>query len=62
VLRGIWDVVVELSDRLVEAVVLLENSVSEPELAVRIEKFSVKVVSDSSSVLHLTNHILNGIP
>lgn len=60
--RSIWNVVVEFSDRLVEAVVLLEDCISQPELAVGIEQFSVKVVSDSSTVLHFTDHVLDGVP
>jgi len=62
VLRRIWDVVVELSDCLVEAIVLLEDGISQPEGAVCIEQLSVKIVSDSASVLHFTNHVLNRVP
>jgi hypothetical protein len=61
-LRGIWNVVMELSNGLVEAIVLLENSISHPNLGESIEELSVEVVSDSSSVLHFANHVLDCIP
>jgi hypothetical protein len=52
----------ELSNGLVEAIVLLENSISHPNLGESIEELSVEVVSDSSSVLHFANHVLDCIP
>ena len=58
----IWDVVVELSNLLVEAIVLLEDCISKPDGAIGTEKLPVKIVSDSSTVLHFTNHVLDGIP
>jgi hypothetical protein len=61
-LSCIWDVVVELSDLLIEAIVLLEDSISEPNGAIGTEKLSIKIISDSSTILHFTNHVLNGIP
>jgi hypothetical protein len=53
---------VELSDCLVEAVVLLEDGISQPDGSVGIEELSVKIVCNSSTVLHFTNHVLDGIP
>jgi len=61
-LSCIWDVIVELSDLLVEAIVLLEDRVRQPNGAIGTEKLSVKIISDSSTILHFTNHVLDGIP
>lgn len=61
-LSCIWNVVVELSDLLIEAIVLLEDSISEPNCAIGTEKLSVKIISDSSTILHFTDHVLDGIP
>jgi hypothetical protein len=58
----IWDVVVELSNLLVEAIVLLEDGISQPDGAIGTKQLSVQVVSDSASILHFTNHVLDGIP
>lgn len=54
--------VMELSDGLVEAVVLLEYRVRQPDLAVGIEQLTVQVVGDTATVLHLAHHVLDGIP
>jgi len=62
VLLSIWDVVVELSDQLVEAIVWSEDLFLDPELSVASEHFSVKTISDLTTVLYIRNHILNGFP
>ena len=61
-LSSIWNVVVELCDLLVETIVLLEDSIGEPNCAIGTEKLSVKIVSNSTTILYFTNHVLDGIP
>lgn len=59
---AIWDLIVELSVGGVEWVVRLEDVVVEPQLTVGNEQFTIQVISDSTSVLYLSYHVLNGFP
>ena len=46
----------------VELEALNKNSLSEPHLGVGVEQALVVVVSDTTSVLHLANHVADCVP
>jgi len=62
-LRGFWDTVLVL---LVlehdEDVSWGEDLLLNPEKTVGVEELSVKTISDSSSILDITDHVLHGFP
>lgn len=62
VLDGVWDLIGELSDEVVEAVVWLEDSLLDPKVTVGNEGLSVEIISDSSTILYLADHVLHGFP
>jgi hypothetical protein len=62
VLSGIWNVVVEVGNQLVEAVVWSEDLLLDPELGIASEHFSIKTICDLTSVLHIRDHVLDGFP
>jgi Mg2+/Co2+ transporter CorC len=61
VLRAVRNLVVELSG-CVEGIVWLEDVIIEPQLSIGDEKLTIKIVSDSATILHLTDHVLEGLP
>lgn len=62
VLRCLWNVIIEISDGIVEAVSWLEHVFSDPKISIGIEHHSVKIIGDLSSILYLTNHVLHCFP
>jgi len=61
-LLSIWDVIVELGNQLVEAIVWSKDLFLDPELSIATELFSVKTISNLTTVLHIGDHILDGFP
>lgn len=62
-LSSIWNgVLVLLSWNIDETEVGTEDAFLNPEGTISSEEFSVKRVSDSSSVLDITYHVLHGFP
>lgn len=62
VLDRIWNVIVELSYEWVEAVSWLEHIFSDPQVTVGDEHLSVEIVSNSTTILYLTNHVAHSLP
>jgi len=62
VLKVVWNVVVELSDGVVEAIVLAQAVFVDPSVTVGGEELSIEVVSDSSTILYLRDHVANSFP
>lgn len=54
--------VVELSNGVIEAVVLSQAMLIDPSVTIVIEQLSVKIVSDSATILYFCNHISDGFP
>jgi hypothetical protein len=61
-LKIVWDMVVELSDCVVEAVVLGQAVLVDPSLTIGSKELSIEIVGDSSTVLYLSDHVTNGLP
>lgn len=61
-LKNIRDHVDELSDLLVEAVVLSKASIIDPQFTIGVEHDVVLSISDSSTILHLGDHVLHSNP
>lgn len=62
-LLSIWDGVLDWhSCNVDEDVSLLEDVFLDPKLTVGFEELCVETVSDSSSVLDITDHVLHGFP
>lgn len=55
---SIWNCVHEISSTCIEAIVWLEDSFLDPHSTVSNKEFSVKSISNSSTILNITNHIL----
>jgi len=58
----VWDMVVKLGYAGIEAVIWLEDRLLNPELSISHEHVSVEVISNSTSILHLADHVLHGFP
>jgi hypothetical protein len=61
-LKIVWNMVIELSDCVIEAVVLRQAVLVDPSLTISLEKFSIQIICDSSTILYLGNHVTNGFP
>jgi len=62
-LLGIWDdVLVGRVGDVDEGVLLLEDVLLNPECSVSLEQLCVKTISNSSSILDITDHVLHGLP
>jgi hypothetical protein len=64
-LKAIRDLVLESFLRvwkMDEDVSWVEDLVLEPKSSVGVEKLSIKTISDSSSILHIANHVLHCLP
>jgi hypothetical protein len=53
--------VVVLGDKVVEAVLLLENVFCNPKHAIGLEHLTIQVVSDSTTILHIAGHVLQSL-
>lgn len=62
VLKVVWDVVIELGNGVVEAIVLAQAVFVDPSVTVGGEELSIEVVSDSSTILYLSNHVSDCLP
>lgn len=60
VFTEVWNMVVVLSDEVVEAVFLFEDIFTDPQITVGLEQFTIKIVGNSSTVLHITSHVDQG--
>lgn len=58
----VWNVIIELSNGVIEAVVWSQALFVNPSVTVVIEKFSIKIICDSTTILYLSNHISNSFP
>jgi hypothetical protein len=53
------DYVLEISNKSVERIVGLEYILSDPEVTIGNEHFTIEIISDSSSILDITSHVLH---
>jgi 2,3-bisphosphoglycerate-independent phosphoglycerate mutase len=56
------NLIVELSVSTVEWIVWLEDVVLEPHLSISDEELTIQIISDSSTILHFADHVLDGFP
>lgn len=61
-LRAVWDLIVEVGVGIVEGVLRSEYIVIQPQQSICIKELSIQIISDSASVLDLTNHVLDSFP
>lgn len=61
-LDGVWNLIGEISDEVVEAVVWLEDGLLDPKVTVGNEGLSVKIICDSTTILCLDDHVLHSFP
>lgn len=60
VFRAVRYHVLELCEQSVEDIRLIgEDLISEPLLSIGNEELTIKIISNSSTILHLSNHVLN---
>jgi tRNA(Ile)-lysidine synthase TilS/MesJ len=62
VLLTVGNHVVEVSVSTVEGVLRSEDVIIQPLLTISDEEFSIEIVSDSTSILYLANHVLDSFP
>ena len=53
------DYILELSNKSVERIVGFEDILSDPEVTICNEHFTIEIISDSSSILDITSHVLH---
>lgn len=53
------DYILELSNKSVERIVGFEYIFSDPEATIGNEHFTIEIISDSSSILDVTSHVLH---
>lgn len=62
VFRAVGNLIVEFRVCCVEWIVWLEDVIIKPYLTIGNEQFSVQVISDSTTILHLSYHVLDSFP
>lgn len=61
-LEIVWNVIVEFGYCVIEAIVLSQAVLINPSVTIVIEKFSVEVISNSTTILHFSYHVSDGFP
>lgn len=61
VLGIVGNLIVVFSDQGVEGVLLSEDIISDPKSTVGLEHFTIKIVSNSATVLNIASHVLHSL-
>jgi hypothetical protein len=62
VLKVVRNVIVEFGNIVVEAIVLSKAILVDPSCSIVIEELSIKIVSNSTSILYLSDHVSDSLP